>query len=134
MFDKLFADEHGILFFVGWAVVAPIATFIARFLKAKLGHKWYFLHRGLMGGVLSVLVIIAFALGVAAVSQRQSPHFDGGHQILGLLIFILIWFQAVLGAIINRLWRPERTKVPIHDKVHWWLGRILILAGTNTLS
>lgn len=70
-----------------------------------------------------LLVTIAFALIVLVMADGL--HFNGLHQVLGLTIFAVMFLQSVLGQVINRLWNPDRKGVPWHDRMHWWLGRII---------
>jgi hypothetical protein len=43
--------------------------------------------------------------------------------------FFFIKKQGIGGFVIDKYFDPARTEVPISDKVHWWLGRTLLLAG-----
>ncbi|ORY88319.1 hypothetical protein BCR35DRAFT_289209 [Leucosporidium creatinivorum] len=70
---------------------APIAVLLARFLR---GSTWYPSHAAL-NALAGILVLVAFALGVHSV---RGEHFDGTHQRLGLIIFILVMLQILLGA------------------------------------
>ena len=38
-------------------------------------------------------------------------------------------FQIVLGFVINRLFDPNRFRIPFHDELHWYLGRCLVFLG-----
>lgn len=37
--------------------------------------------------------------------------------------------QVTLGFISDVMWSPDRNAIPWWDKLHWWLGRILMVAG-----
>lgn len=39
---------------------------------------------------------------------------------------VLTLAQCILGFVIDHLWDPARQRAPWHDKLHWWLGRIMI--------
>jgi hypothetical protein len=33
--------------------------------------------------------------------------------------------QLILGVVIDKKFNPTRSEIPLRDKVHWWLGRVL---------
>lgn len=119
---------HAILMFVAWGVFSFTGIFIARYLKARLGIWWFRSHVATMM-VTFLLTIIAFGLIVSITGK----HFKSLHQILGLIVLILLFFQSVLGQVINLMWRPGRDTVPIRDMLHWYLGRFLQLLAIVTM-
>jgi hypothetical protein len=48
---------------------------------------------------------------------------------LGLIVWILALMQSVLGVFINKWFDPLRSTTPLSDKLHWWLGRSLIVGA-----
>jgi hypothetical protein len=48
------------------------------------------------------------------------------HVKLGLIVWILALVQGVLGFLINKWFDPARSSTPFSDKLHWWLGRLLV--------
>lgn len=120
---------HGLMMAIGWAILVVAGIFVARFLKNIMGVWWYRAHVGLMMFNV-VLSIIAFGLIVAVTEDGK--HFKNSHQIIGLVVFIAVILQSILGQYINLMWNPTRVGVPWHDQLHWWLGRILaVLALVN---
>ena len=118
---------HGILMWIAWIVSPFIGIFIARFMKSKLGHTWYTLHRLFMGVSTILFTVAAFVL---ILLYKRPPHFQGSfHFLLGLLVTIGCILQGVLGYISNATFDPERASVPLVDFAHWWLGRLLFIAG-----
>ncbi|KAJ3011469.1 hypothetical protein HKX48_006826 [Thoreauomyces humboldtii] len=127
---------HGILMFLAWVVFAPIAIFVARFLKAALGIWWFRIHLGIFLFGTTVCTYVALGLVYHVVDVGGEGHYsykaNGIHAIFGLLVVILTVPQAFLGFIIDRLWSPSRTSIPWWDKLHWWMGRtVFLLALVN---
>ncbi|RKO94549.1 hypothetical protein BDK51DRAFT_43165 [Blyttiomyces helicus] len=133
-YDKL-VRAHGLLMTGGWLIAAPLGVFIARFGKATFGVWWFRIHVALMivgavGGTYA-----GFGLVYTAVSQNGDPHFStddptqAAHVVIGLIIIILAGPQSVLGFIIDKLWVPTRKAIPWWDRLHWALGRLVVLAA-----
>ncbi|TPX68084.1 hypothetical protein SpCBS45565_g03379 [Spizellomyces sp. 'palustris'] len=124
-------QAHGVLMFLGWVVLAPMAIVIARFFKPTLGVWWFRLHWALMLLAAGVFTYVGFGLVYHVVGVKGESHFNvkgnGAHVVFGLLIIILSAPQLALGWIIDRLFNPTRNYIPWWDKVHWWLGRIVFL-------
>jgi hypothetical protein len=126
------AAIHGVLMWIAWIVCPLVGIFIARYCKNYLGHKWYLLHLGIMGILTGLLSTGAFLL---IFSAMKAPHFsrssllENSHIKFGLVIFILMFVQIGLGFLSNYLFDEKRTAVPIQDRLHWVLGRLLTLGG-----
>ncbi|RKO86610.1 DWNN domain-containing protein [Blyttiomyces helicus] len=118
---------------VGWVVAAPLAIVVARYGKAALGVWWFRIHVVLMVGGATVGTYVGFGMVYTAIEWVGSPHFEvtadahGAHVVLGLLVLTLIAPQAILGFVIDRLWTPTRVSIPWWDRLHWWVGRIVVL-------
>ncbi|KAI8827128.1 uncharacterized protein EV422DRAFT_512762 [Fimicolochytrium jonesii] len=122
---------HGALMFIAWTVIAPLAIFVARFMKKALGVWWFRIHLGLFLFGTTAMTYAALGLVYKVVQLNGESHFNykanGIHAIFGLIIIILTFPQVVLGFIIDKLWSPDRQGIPWWDKVHWWLGRVVFL-------
>ena len=78
-------------------------------------------------GVTTGMVSLA---GVALVILYSPPPLlSSMHGIAGAVITGLMIVQIILGFVANAMFDPERKKVATVDKAHWWLGRLLVLAG-----
>ncbi|KAI9204188.1 uncharacterized protein BJ171DRAFT_120458 [Polychytrium aggregatum] len=131
--ELLFPLLHGIMMFAAWGVVPFVGIFIARFMKDKLGHWWYRLHLGLMIGVTGGFTLLAAGLmlsldGFQVDFTSNTLHKGAGVSMIGLMLL-----QFVLGFVSNHLWSADRPSVPWWDKLHWWLGRTLVLMGVITM-
>ncbi|KAJ3360602.1 hypothetical protein HDU91_004471 [Kappamyces sp. JEL0680] len=126
------ATIHGLVMWMAWVVSPLVGMFVARYLKTRLGHVWYLSHLALMGLVTGGLTTVGFFLMVA---YMHPPHFsrsnplEDTHIKLGLAIFILMFVQIALGFLSNHFFDARRTSAPLLDRVHWWTGRVLVLAG-----
>ena len=124
---------HGVLMFIAWSVAPFVGVFFARYLK-HLGHIWFIIH-------VTILVLFTVSVTIVAVTleilYRPGPHFktDYGHGLLGLFIVLTVIAQCILGIVIDIFYKPQRKKIPLFDKIHWWVGRILVIAGiTNCFT
>ncbi|ORY40144.1 hypothetical protein BCR33DRAFT_370892 [Rhizoclosmatium globosum] len=119
---------HGIAMFIAWAVVPPVAIFIARYLKKALGHKWYLSHVGLFLFGTGGLIV----MGLVTVEVNLAPgvtRFIGSsvHGIMGTVIALALYpLQCVLGFASNYFFDENRKKVAVIDQVHWWVGRTIV--------
>jgi hypothetical protein len=87
----------------------------------------------LMGGITFLFTIAGFTI---IFLYRPPQHFVGlsnmtqdVHVKAGLAVCIGVVFQVALGYLSNHLWTPDRTYIPLVDKLHWWLGRGLTVLG-----
>ncbi|KAI9349181.1 hypothetical protein BDR26DRAFT_853180 [Obelidium mucronatum] len=123
--------------FIAWSVLPPIAIFIARYMKDRMGHNWYLSHKWIMLGGVGIFTII----GIVSVEWSLNPtdsvlRFIGSsnHGIIGTVVALIVYpLQVILGEVSNALWSAERKSIPWWDKAHWWLGRaVVVLAIVNT--
>ena len=120
---------HGSLMFVSWNVVAPVAIFIAIFMKSQLGVWWFRAHISLFIFGTLLLQLVSFVY----IYNYSTIHFNTIHKQLGLTIFVVSFFQVLLGFIIDKLWNPTRNHIPWWDQLHWWTGRMLMLLTVPTI-
>ena len=93
---------HGIVGILVFGVFFPVAIFVAR-LRKRLNYNligdtqtWFVIHVSVM--CLSfILVVLVFGLAVKAKIQKESNHFQGSHEIIGIVVLILIIIQIVVG-------------------------------------
>ncbi|KAJ3389132.1 hypothetical protein HDU84_009136 [Entophlyctis sp. JEL0112] len=127
---NLYQLTHGIIMIVAWVLIPFASIFIARFLKNRLGHRWYLSHMGLG---ITTLVLTAAGLAVieSGLSTPLSERFvSSPHAVLGTtLAFVLLPFQVALGFVANTLFVEMRTRIPWWDQAHWWLGRLAVAVG-----
>ncbi|KAI9207624.1 uncharacterized protein BJ171DRAFT_493258 [Polychytrium aggregatum] len=124
---------HALIMGAAWVVVVPIGVFIAQFLKSSLGSSWFTLHQVLMGGVTGLGSLVGFGIIFYSVQENGESHFSiasqGAHGIFGLVILGLMLVQIGFGVYIDKTFDVNRTRVPVRDKLHWHLGRLLFVAA-----
>jgi hypothetical protein len=63
--------------FLTWAVVVPVASFVARYLK---DYKWWFNVHRILNGIAVAAMIAAF---IIACLMTTTKHFQQDHAIVG---------------------------------------------------
>ncbi|TPX47693.1 hypothetical protein SeMB42_g01788 [Synchytrium endobioticum] len=124
---------HGFVLFLCWCVAAPAGVMLARNLKKELGVWWFKIHMGLgifilVGGVGGAATAF-YAHGLVSALPHASYASIGIHGPLGILMTLGTIFQVILGYVIDKLWSPTREGIPWWDKMHWYFGRVIIIAG-----
>lgn len=119
---------HGAIMIVAWLFLTPVGIIIARYFKPALGVWWFRLHMALM---LLAVASQYGSFGLIFSTVDSNRHLTQGyHAWLGILVLGMSVMQTFLGFIIDRLFDPDRKGVPLHDKLHWWVGRLnYIFAG-----
>lgn len=118
---------------LAWGIAAPLAVYFAMMNKGNA--SWFPLH-WLSAAVVGVLTLIAAALVFAHVSNAGSGHLlsagasptKGFHGVFGLIIFLVLIVQVVLGIIIDRVW-VQGSPTTLFEYIHHWTGRLLLLSA-----
>ncbi|KAI8617247.1 hypothetical protein BC830DRAFT_1114500 [Chytriomyces sp. MP71] len=116
---------HGFLMLMAWGILPYVFTFVARYLKHRLGHWWFRIH------LLGALATFSFSIiGVLTVAIGGGVGFKirgNTHVLLGAtVVYVLLPLQMLLGYLSNRWFKEDRVFIPIWDRVHWWSGRVSI--------
>ncbi|KAI8806065.1 hypothetical protein BJ742DRAFT_818269 [Cladochytrium replicatum] len=125
--------SHGALMVTAWGAFAPASIIVARYFKSIFGMWWFRIHMALSYAGAFGCTVAGF--GIALKVTGPNGHFavdsalGGTHRILGLVVVVLVGVQLFLGIIIHKLFNPARTSIPWHDKMHWYLGRLVFVAG-----
>ena len=88
---------HAVLLGLGFLVFLPLGALFARYFRT-FTSRWFLVHSIVQFYVAGPLIIIGFALGVAAVSQAGLEHLNDDHKRWGVAILILYLVQCTLGA------------------------------------
>ena len=93
---------HGIVGIIVFGAFVPVALLSARLRKCldcKLFREtqaWFVIHMSLM--ILSfLLIVVVFGVAVNVKIKKESSHFQGSHEITGLVVFVLITIQVIVG-------------------------------------
>ena len=129
MMDRInFLKIHAIPLGIAWIILIPLSMITARF--GSRWNRWFPVHI-----ILNVLALVLTVLGTTVGIQRsEGRHFLGNHRKLGIAVLAGILFQTTLGIIISYLYNATRVKPPVIDKIHWWLGRCLVLLAFVTID
>jgi hypothetical protein len=117
---------HHFLMAIAWELLVPASIFVSRYLKTRLGHNWFRLH--------SLLAFLTFACTLSGfivieVTFDEGIPYQSAHVILGLIVFIGMFLQIILGLTIHFLYKADRTVTPWYDQLHWWSGRVLLIVS-----
>eukprot|EP00698_Gefionella_okellyi_P025351 TRINITY_DN9247_c0_g1_i2.p1 TRINITY_DN9247_c0_g1~~TRINITY_DN9247_c0_g1_i2.p1 ORF type:complete len:792 (-),score=165.34 TRINITY_DN9247_c0_g1_i2:881-3256(-) len=127
---KTLIISHGALMTTAWLFLAIIGTFVARFLKR---FSWWFpLHIALQisAAVLALIAVVLAAIRSTNPFTNATTTVAVVHAWLGASVLLLgALLQPVLGFVIDKLFDKDRKQVPLHDKLHWWIGRLSIAAA-----
>jgi len=120
---------HGIAMLLAWSLFSVVGIFIARYLKTEMKFWWFYIHI-ILQVIASGLTIAGFILIVYYYQSHGLKHFDGFHQILGLIVVIVAVGQPFIGWLADKLFDKNRTQVPwFPDKIHWYVGAFLAVFG-----
>lgn len=120
---------HAVFASVSFLVFLPFGALLARYARTFTG-RWFAAHWIVQFGITAPSVVIAFALGISAVSVVGGKQLYSTHEKLGIAIVILYAAQCALGAIIHfikptpKLGKPR--KRPIQNYGHALLGLLII--------
>lgn len=67
------------------------------------------------------------------VGSREERHFDSIHTRLGLVLFIILCVQVILGSLIHALYRSNRRYRPVQNYVHAVFGIVLFALAIWTI-
>ncbi|KAK4555589.1 hypothetical protein LTR86_007342 [Recurvomyces mirabilis] len=117
---------HAVLACLVFAFLFPIGGIIVRLANFK-GLWWI---HGLFQTFAYLLYIIAFGLGVhlATSAPASINFFSNSHPIIGIVVFVLLVFQPILGYLHHSMFKKHSRRV-VWSYGHIWLGRFVITLG-----
>jgi len=113
---------HGLLAFIAWGVLCPLAILAGLFRKYIPGQGvWFIIHRTLQGLVV-ILTIASVAVAIVALNEETpanlsanhfSTDFVDGHRLIGLVVLIVAVVQGANGIFRPHLPpKPEESETP----------------------
>jgi hypothetical protein len=115
---------HGVLAALAFVLFFPLGSILIR-----LGSfRGLWIVHGLFQLFAYTVYIAAFGIGVWMINSMPVNLLDQPHPIIGIVIFVLLFFQPILG-FIHHLQYKKYTRRTIWSYGHLWLGRILITLG-----
>ncbi|KAI1348924.1 hypothetical protein F5Y01DRAFT_290746 [Xylaria sp. FL0043] len=87
--------------------------------------KWHAVNQSVAFGLVLVGAILGF---VISTTYNRSKKFNTPHQIIGIIVFIFVIAQLVLGILHHRIYKKTQQPTKLAP-IHVWLGRLVILLG-----
>ncbi|KAF2194437.1 hypothetical protein K469DRAFT_127363 [Zopfia rhizophila CBS 207.26] len=115
---------HGVLAALAFVIFFPIGAIIIRL--ASFPGVW--LVHGLFQIFAYLVYIAAFGIGVWMVNNIPINLLDHYHPVIGIVVFVLLFFQPILGFIHHSQFRKYSRRT-VWSYGHLWLGRIVITLG-----
>ncbi|KAK5690166.1 hypothetical protein LTR97_012354 [Elasticomyces elasticus] len=113
---------HGVLAALAFVLLFPIGGIMIRL--ASFPGLWWV--HGAFQAVAFIIYIAAFALGVNMA--RGMRMLDQPHAIIGIVVFVLLLFQPILGILHHTMFKKHSRRV-VWSYGHIWLGRFVITLG-----
>lgn len=113
---------HGYLALAAFIFVLPLSVIVI-----ALGRRW---DLWLIAHI--TLVMAATLMGVASVAfgvagSQVRGHLTSTHQKLGVALCAAYVLIVCNGIYISLKWNNDRVSAPLRDKIHWTLGRFLLV-------
>jgi hypothetical protein len=122
--QKLFV-AHAIFCGLGFLLLLPAGALLARYFRT-FTPTWFKGHWFNQFAISGPVILIGFALAIAAVAQKGTPHFTAGHKVWGLVLILLYLVQCGLGAFIHFVKPKNRVGRPPQNYGHAVLGLLII--------
>ncbi|KAI5202678.1 hypothetical protein AUEXF2481DRAFT_39342 [Aureobasidium subglaciale EXF-2481] len=113
---------HGVLASLAFVIFFPFGAISIRLFSFS-GFLWF---HAIVQALAYLVYIAAFGLGIYMAAQIR--RLDEAHPIIGIVLFVLIFFQPFLGYIHHRLFKKYKRRT-FWSYAHIWLGRIIITLG-----
>ncbi|KAK6503539.1 hypothetical protein TWF481_008553 [Arthrobotrys musiformis] len=116
---------HAVFMCLAMLLFLPFAIFQARFRAYRNPRRAIRSH--IVSNCLTLLFLsIGFACGVSATGKERA--WTNPHHIIGLTIYVAVWVQVLLGAIVHHRGKFKVTPhLPLRTMLHRWLGRAVWL-------
>lgn len=115
---------HGVLAALAFVLFFPVGSILIR-----LGSfRGVWLVHGLFQIFAYLVYVVSFGIGVWMVNNIPVNLLDNYHPIIGIIVFVLLFFQPILG-FVHHLKFKKHSRRTVWSYGHLWLGRILITLG-----
>lgn len=113
---------HAFVMCFAYFVLWPIGSLCLRVMNRVKLHAWV----QFIGLVLATMGSAGGAY--LSTEYNRSKNFNSPHQVLGILLFISVWAQFLLGFFHHRIYKREQ-RPTILGKIHRYLGPAIIFIG-----
>lgn len=115
---------HGVLAALAFVIFFPIGSILIR-----LGSfRGLWLVHGLFQIFAYLIYTVAFGIGIWLVKNIPVNLLDHYHPVIGIIVFVLLFFQPFLG-LIHHFQFKKYNRRTIWSYGHLWLGRVVITLG-----
>lgn len=115
---------HGVLAALAFVIFFPVGAIIVR-----LGSfRGVWLVHGLFQIFAYIVYTVAFGIGIWMINNLPADLQDSYHPIIGIIVFVLLFFQPILGFVHHLRFKKYRRRT-LWSYGHLWLGRIAITLG-----
>ncbi|KAL6707520.1 hypothetical protein ACN47E_004090 [Coniothyrium glycines] len=115
---------HAVLASLAFVLFFPVGAILIRL--GKFRGVW--LIHGLFQVFAYLVYVAAFGIGIWMVNETPGNLLDRYHPIIGIIVFVLLFFQPILG-FIHHLKFKKHSRRTVWSHGHLWLGRIVITLG-----
>ncbi|KAL1297090.1 hypothetical protein AAFC00_004673 [Neodothiora populina] len=110
---------HGVMAALAWVILFPFGSISIRSFSFP-GLIWF---HAIFQSLAYLVYIAAFGLGIYLA--QNTVGLNQAHPIIGIVIFILVFFQPFLGFLHHKFFKTHSRRT-VWSYGHIWLGRILI--------
>ncbi|KAF2683780.1 hypothetical protein K458DRAFT_478149 [Lentithecium fluviatile CBS 122367] len=115
---------HGVLAALAFVIFFPMGSILIRL--ASFRGAW--IVHGLFQVFAYLVYTAAFGIGIYIVQNVPINLLDHYHPIIGIVVFVLLFFQPILGLIHHFQFQKNHRRT-FWSYGHLWLGRIVITLG-----
>jgi len=112
---------HALPLCIVWLLLAPLSVLIS--VHRHRMRKWFPLHIMLSLCVFFVTLMAAYPGYV----KSEGKHFHFWHRRIGSSTVLIMILQMLLGIYVSVTYDPDRSVIPLRDKIHWWTGRLVVM-------
>ncbi|KAG6821146.1 hypothetical protein H0H93_005366 [Arthromyces matolae] len=121
---------HGVLCSLGFLVLLPAGALFARWGRS-MTPRWLGIHRMINSTVAFPFITLGWILGPVVVFNHQGKELlDDVHQLTGLLLVIMYYFQVALGRWVHH----RREKNALTAKLHPPVNIVHVLLGLSLIA
>lgn len=113
---------HGVMAGLAFAVFFPLGAISIRLLSFP-GLVWF--HAGVQ---IFAYLFYTVAFGLGIYMARDMERIDEYHPIIGILLFVMIFFMPILGQLHHRNFKKYQMRTGV-SYAHLWTGRLIIPLG-----
>lgn len=113
---------HAVVMCLAFVILFPLGALFLRLLESVKIHA-------ITQTLASLLVFVGVATGIyISLQYNRMQHFGTAHQIIGLIVFIIVDFQLVLGLTHHIIYKRTRQST-VMGTIHLYAGPLVMILG-----